>query len=92
MRASLSEHRVILDQIDYYNGRTVEAEGVITETDIRRDKAKYTIQAEFISLSEGGIRQSRLPINGDILISLNKYPQYDYGDRVRVSGKAGSAR
>jgi len=88
MRASFSEHRVSPDQIDFYNGQKVEIEGVITETDIRRDKAKYTIRSEYIlpfPVSEIG--ESRLQVNDNVLISLNKYPQYEYGDRVRVSGK-----
>jgi competence protein ComEC len=99
VRAGLSEHRITAGQIDFYNGKTVEGEGVITETDIRRDKAKYTICAEYvIPSSVGGIRESHLQIplkpisekiqiTGNILISTDKYPQYSYGDRVKISGK-----
>ncbi len=72
-RAKLSEHHVTLDKIDFYNGQEVELEGVIVEPDIRRDVAKYTVRVE-------GERR------GDVLITLSKYPQYHYGDRVRLKG------
>lgn len=88
LRASFTEHRTSPSQIDFYNGQKVEVEGIITETDIRRDKAKYKIRLEYVIPFFGGeIGESRLQANGEILISLNKYPQYEYGDRVRVSGK-----
>jgi len=85
-RAAVSEHRVTSGQIDYYNGQKVELVGVITETDVRRDKAKYTINAEQITIpDEGAIRESRL--RGTVLITLNKYPQLNYGNRVKVYGE-----
>jgi competence protein ComEC len=96
MRADLSEHQITADQIDFYNGKTVEVEGVITETDVRRDAAKYTIATQKIdpSTSSGSkiendpnIKQPRLQVNGDLLIALKKYPQYSYGDRVKVYGE-----
>ncbi len=73
-RVVLAEHHATPADIDYYNGQTMEVIGVVTEVDIRRDKAKYTISAEG-------------DYEGDILISLNKYPQYKYGDRVRLWGE-----
>lgn len=73
-RVVISEHHVTPDQIDYYNGQKIEFSGVIREVDIRRDKAKYTISVE----DEG---------EGDVLITLNKYPQYKYGDLLKVRGE-----
>jgi competence protein ComEC len=86
MRAGVSEHRVTSDQIDFYNGQKVELVGVITETDVRRDKAKYTVRVEGLidGLIEGRIDGR---IDGDVLITLNKYPQFNYGDRVKIVGE-----
>ena len=74
LRASFTEHRVSSDQIDFYNETKQEFVGIIVETDIRRNKAKYTVRVE------GDKR-------GDVLISLDKYPQYHYGDRVKIFGE-----
>ena len=92
IRASLSEHRITPDQIDYYNSQIIDVEGVIAEADIRRDKAKYTIAAQKLEIRQPDksvilAGNSKIEINGEILISLNKYPQYEYGDRVRISGE-----
>ena len=81
-RVILAEHRVTLDDIDHYNGQKLEVTGMITEADIRRDKAKYTVSAESIELKEGATE-----VRGEVLISLPKYPQYRYGDRVRLWGE-----
>ena len=87
-RASLAEHRITPDRIDFYNEQKIEFEGVIVETDIRRDKAKYTVSVDYITPTEGEIGQSRLQsVGGNALISLDKYPQYHYGDRVKVFGE-----
>lgn len=91
MRGGLAEHRVSPDQIDYYNGNFIEIEGVIVETDIRRDKSKYTISIKLMTndamtTPKGSLRLDQL-VTGDVLITLNKYPQYHYGDRVKVYGE-----
>ncbi|MBU1018254.1 ComEC family competence protein [Patescibacteria group bacterium] len=81
-RASLTEHRVTPDQIDFYNEQKIEFEGVIVAADIRRDKAKYTV-----STDELKIENLKLKIDGNVLISVDKYPQYHYGDRLKVYGE-----
>lgn len=88
LRSVVSEHKITPDQVDYYNGKQVELIGVISEVDIRRDKAKYKIKSEEL-LIEGANDYSRFQqtIKGDVLISLNKYPQYKYGDRIKVIGE-----
>ena len=106
-RASLTEHRVIPEQIDFYNEQKIGFEGVIVEVDIRRDKAKYTIAVNALSCNDQfpmtndqinskletpssaitpvGRQNSKL--FGNVLITLDKYPQYHYGDRVKVFGE-----
>ena len=94
-RAAVSEHHVTSGQVDFYNGQKVELIGMITETDVRRDKAKYTINAEAliandqcpISNDQLKIVNCKLKIGGNVLISVNKYPQFNYGDKVKVYGE-----
>ena len=74
LRVYLDIHHVTPEQIDYYNGQTLEITGVISEVDIRRDQAKYRMEVEN-------------DVNGSVLITLNKYPQYKYGDRLRIYGE-----
>ncbi len=96
-RARLSEHVVTPDQIDFYNGQEMEFKGLIVEPDVRRDVAKYTVHVSFRpersevekSLSGNEARDFSTTLEmtgGDVLITLAKYPQYHYGDRVRVKG------
>ena len=102
-RGILAEHRVTLNQIDYYNEQKVELVGVITEVDMRRDKAKYTIAIEALTLNDvlnsktedrnsnqtqnSKLKAQKSQISGNLLITLDKYPQYHYGDRVKVYGE-----
>lgn len=82
-RSGLAEHRVSPDQIDFYHGQKIEFEGVVVEADVRRDKAKYTIALQKLEIQNSKFET----ISGNVLISLNKYPQYHYGDRLRVYGE-----
>lgn len=89
-RGILSEHRVSPNQIDYYNEQKVELVGVITEVDVRRDKAKYKVEVEDLADPEGATMSSSLrgaSVSGVLLITLDKYPQYNYGDRVKIYGE-----
>ena len=60
--------------IDSQNGQMVEFIAIVDEVDIRRDRAKYTL-----SLEEKW--------TGQVLITLPKFPQLAYGDRVKVYGE-----
>ena len=98
MRGAVSGHHITPDMVDFYNGRKVEIVGVITEVDIRQDKAKYKVNIEiltnfqfpisnFQSNSKSQISNDQLKIKGILLISTDKYPQFHYGDRVRLYGE-----
>lgn len=84
LRVFLAQHHVTPADIDYYNSRKLEVVGVITEVDIRRDKAKYTVSAE--SMDPGG-NDEMAEVKGEILISMGRFPKYQYGDRVRLYGE-----
>ena len=74
MRWNLGIHETTSDQIDALNGQEVEIIGIVKEADIRRDQAKYTISVEG-------------EFEGLVLITLAKYPQYAYGDRLKIYGE-----
>ena len=80
-RATFCEHFPTPLDVDFYNEQRMELEGVITEVDIRRDQAKYRVKVKNYSLQDG------TSVSGGILISLLKYPQYHYGDRIRIYGE-----
>ncbi|OIO48596.1 MAG: hypothetical protein AUJ34_02815 [Parcubacteria group bacterium CG1_02_41_12] len=73
--------------IAHYNGQSVVVEGVvIQEPDVRLDHQKLTLSVRSIAqpppdplLNTGG------GIKGKLLVKTNLYPEYEYGDLVRVS-------
>ncbi len=112
-RARLAEHLTTPDRIDYYNGQTVQFEGVVSEVDVRREQAKYTISVgapigapveapmgentntnsngspnqTSIGAPIGDSTGALIGLKGDVLITLDKYPQFLTGDRIRLYGK-----
>lgn len=72
-RVAISIHEVTPSRVDFYNGQTLEITGIVSEVDIRRDSAKYRIE------TENGHE-------GSVLITLSKYPQYKYGDLLKING------
>lgn len=66
------------DKIWHYNGGKISFVGVVSgEPDIRSDNIKLKIKTESIS----GISEK---ISGQVLVTANLYPRYDYGDRLEV--------
>jgi len=65
------------DKIWHYNRQNVEFIGVINkEPDVRTYNTKLTVGVE--NLKDG------LPVNGNVLITTKLYPEYNYGDKLRV--------
>jgi len=73
-RWNLGIHEVSSNQIDSKNGQEIEIIGTVREADIRLDQAKYTISVEG-------------ELEGQVLITLAKYPQYAYGDKLKIYGE-----
>lgn len=60
--------------IGFYNGSEISFEGVIArEVDARSDCQKL-----YIDVAE--------PMYGTVLVNVDRYPEYEYGDRVFISG------
>lgn len=86
-------HQVVPDQNDpgfvgQFFYQKVELEGVVVrEPDVRSDKVNLTVgRAEIRPLPSppqawGG------KLEGNILLNLGRYPEYQYGDLLKISGK-----
>lgn len=62
--------------------------GVIAEEpDVRRDKINYTIRVQGLEGLEGtdGTKEE-IPVSGYTLISAGKYPAYEFGDTLKLTG------
>ena len=55
---------------------------VIEEPDVRADSVKLTVTGE--KLLDGGRRRT---VSGKILMTVPRYPEFSYGDRLQISGK-----
>lgn len=73
-----------LDHISDYNDKEeIYFEGIIkSEPDIRKDRIKYTVQVDKLV----GHREQK-NVTGKVLITIPRYPEYNYGDRLNISGK-----
>lgn len=77
-----------------FYGQKVEMEGVVMrEPDVRSDKVNLTI-GKLILLQpplnlplSASTRQGEKKLSGNILLNVGKYPEYQYGDKLKVSGK-----
>ncbi len=73
LRWFFSVHEPGVNDLDYYNNQKLSLTGIVEVVDIRRDQAKYTLKIE-------GEKE------GKLLVTLPKYPKYNYGDRLEVYG------
>ncbi|MBU2576006.1 competence protein ComEC family protein, partial [Patescibacteria group bacterium] len=64
--------------IAYYNDQDLVVEGVvIMEPDVRLDHQKLTLEVRGVSVSDD-------EVSGRLLVKTNLYPEYKYGELVRV--------
>lgn len=69
------------DFISFYNGESVVISGMISwEPDIRINHTKYNV--DVLSMKKG---KSDFPVRGKILLTTRLYPQYKYGDVLRIN-------
>lgn len=68
-------------------GQKVEIEGIVMrEPDVRADKVNITVRSSSLphpALSDSGEGK---PV-GNILLNVGRYPEYQYGDKLKISGK-----
>lgn len=77
-RYAISLPTVSPDRIDYYNNQKIEFVGaVVSEPDIRSKNQKFKI-------SDVILTETNLSLRGKILIIVNRYPEYNYGDLLQI--------
>lgn len=66
-------------KIYYYSSSTVEFIGQVKTIDNRSGGQKITVATESIKSSDGN-----KPVSGFVLVSLPLYPEYSYGDTIKI--------
>lgn len=70
--------------IKFYNGREVAIEGMVSANPEVRDSSTHIqLSVSAIDPENEGWRE----VGGDVLLFVPRYPEYEYGDVLRVSGK-----
>jgi competence protein ComEC len=85
LRFSLFQPQFDAAHIAFYNDAATPAKitGIIAERPDRRDSyANLRLQAE--SIHTGGTEQ---PVTGLLLVRAPRYPEYQYGDRLTITGR-----
>ena len=80
-----NEWQMANSKLQIYNNKEekITLTGVVAdEPDVREKSIKLTIKASQILAED-----RPLPISGKILITTNRYPEYQYGDKLKITGK-----
>ncbi len=82
LRYDLATSRQVPNAISQFNGtkQVIFTGFVANEPDIRQDQVKLTIETG--SMIE---KSSEKPVSGKVLITIPLYPEYSYGDVLRVT-------
>ncbi len=84
LRHEAAERQVINSRLQNYNQKeeAVSFTGIISdEPDVREDHAKLTINNIFFGKDEPE------RINGKVLLTADRYPEYRYGDKLKIKGR-----
>lgn len=84
-RYQVVESRIINNELREYNDveENITSIGrVVKEPDIREKSTKLTIKTAEV-LTEYGF----LSVKGKILVTTGRYPEYEYGDELKITGK-----
>jgi len=84
LRYQLALPKIDETKIQFYNEKNeITFLGkVIKEPDLRRDKTKLTLKIEKILLDN-----EEKNVSGRVLITVGLYPEYNYGDELKITGK-----
>ncbi len=75
------------NELRKYNatGQEINLIGVVSrESDIRSNNIKLTVEVQNINQDEN---ISRPIIDGKVLVTTNRYPEYQYGDKLKITGE-----
>ncbi len=93
-RAQLAYHIPTSADIDFYNDQPekISVEGIVSEDpDVRTDQIKLTLKlnkkSEGLEQDRKVIQGKKTTVEGKILITTSRYPEYQYGDKLKITGK-----
>jgi competence protein ComEC len=84
-RHQISESEIANSELQNYNdtNKAVNLTGIVSEKPgIRPNSVKLVIEGR--QLAEGNIKED---ISGKILVTTGRYPEYKYGDELKMTGK-----
>ncbi|PIR96793.1 MAG: hypothetical protein COT91_04810 [Candidatus Doudnabacteria bacterium CG10_big_fil_rev_8_21_14_0_10_41_10] len=76
-----SKEKIDENHIAYFNdqGKIVWEGVVVEEPDVREDKINLTVEAKGCNGGKG--------CRGKVLVTVGRYPEYEYGDKLKITGK-----
>ncbi|HEC93393.1 MAG TPA: ComEC family competence protein [Candidatus Atribacteria bacterium] len=83
-RSQIAELKISHNRLRNYNDLDEEIVLIGTvskEPDVRKNQTKVELSVQEIITENKGI-----PISGKVLITTNRFPQYDYGDKLKIKG------
>lgn len=84
-RHQTAELQIFKSELRNHNDteKTLTLIGIVSEEpDIRTNNIKLTINTKQLRVGN-----EQLDIEGQILVTANRYPEYQYGDRLKITGK-----
>lgn len=76
------------DFVGRHYGEEIELEGIVArEPDVRDNRVNLTIEPAAIFVEEAAERVRAEKVRGKVLLVAGRYPEYEYGDRLKISGK-----
>lgn len=83
-RYDLAVSNASQEHIKFYNEQeNIVFEGVVAaEPDIRKDQIKYTLKVDKVAKFD-----QMVEVEGKMLVSTSRYPEFSYGDRLSIKGK-----
>ena len=82
LRHQFQATQIAQDELKNYHGQQVTLLGIVSEEPANKEKTvKLTINCQKIFFG-----QEETKVFGKILVTTNKYPEYEYGDELEISG------
>jgi len=84
-RHQVAEFKILNNELRKYNdlGKEIILIGIVSdEPDIRERSIKLTVSIEQLTVDN-----EIISVSGKILVTTNRYPEYQYGDKLKIIGK-----
>ncbi len=82
-RHQKAELQILNSELKKYNNQEVVLNGVVSkEPDIRENHIKLTVNSKQLT-----IKNEQYKVKGKILVTTKRYPEYQYGDELEITGE-----